>query len=476
MLDRPHPPQVAISDQDTAYRDRKRAELAQGIAKLAFEIVDIAGLLGAIDSNTSDSVQRLSELQASATAISGDILKVTESLDEIEQSASASVERAQSALKDVKQSALQAQSVASWVKELGPRMQPMGQGLANVRESSTRISQIATEIRMLAINARIEAARAGEHGRGFAVVAEAIGQLSRQTSEVTTRISDQIHDFGETVATMIEESSTKSDEASDSLDIAKRTDADVAAVAETLRQTSDGIRTIAQSARRTEEQSAAFLPVFTRVTHLLESAADDLHKGERRVEALTDTVENLVQTSAATGSKTEDSQMIEIVTSVASRIGALMEEAVETGEISLDALLDTTYQPVPGTDPQQVVTGFTKFTDRILPPIQEPILDLDKRIVFCAAVDRNGYLPTHNLKFSHPQGADPVWNAANSRNRRIFDDRVGAKAGSSKAPFLLQVYRRDMGGGKTVLMKDLSAPITVKGRHWGGLRLAYKPD
>ena len=40
-------------------------------------------------------------------------------------------------------------------------------------------------------------------------------------------------------------------------------------------------------------------------------------------------------------------------------------------------------------------------------------------------------------------------------------------------PFLLLVYRRDMGGGQRVLMKDLSAPITVQGRHWGGLRLAY---
>ncbi|MEJ2021931.1 MAG: hypothetical protein P8X43_07810, partial [Maritimibacter sp.] len=106
--------------------------------------------------------------------------------------------------------------------------------------------------------------------------------------------------------------------------------------------------------------------------------------------------------------------------------------------------------------------------------IQEDAAAFDQRVVFCAAVDKNGYLPTHNNKFSQPQGNDPVWNAANSRNRRIFDDRVGLKAGQSTAPFLLQVYRRDMGGGNFVLMKDLSAPIRVQGRHWGGLRLAYK--
>jgi methyl-accepting chemotaxis protein len=31
-----------------------------------------------------------------------------------------------------------------------------------------------------------------------------------------------------------------------------------------------------------------------------------------------------------------------------------------------------------------------------------------------------------------------------------------------------------MGGGQFVLMKDVSAPIVVRGRHWGGIRLAYR--
>ena len=97
----------------------------------------------------------------------------------------------------------------------------------------------------------------------------------------------------------------------------------------------------------------------------------------------------------------------------------------------------------------------------------------DTQGVVIAAVDPNGYLPTHNRKFSQAQGPDPAWNTANCRNRRIFDDRVGLKAGRNTEPFLLQVYRRDMGGGVFRMMKDVSAPIRVRGRHWGGLRLAY---
>jgi methyl-accepting chemotaxis protein len=97
-------------------------------------------------------------------------------------------------------------------------------------------------------------------------------------------------------------------------------------------------------------------------------------------------------------------------------------------------------------------------------------------MVFCAAVDRNGYLPVHNLVFSKPQRpGDPVWNAANARNRRIFDDRAGLGAARNTRPFLVQAYHRDMGGGVTVLMKEIDAPILVRGRHWGGFRTAYKP-
>jgi methyl-accepting chemotaxis protein len=69
-----------------------------------------------------------------------------------------------------------------------------------------------------------------------------------------------------------------------------------------------------------------------------------------------------------------------------------------------------------------------------------------------------------------------VWNNANCRNRRMFKDRTGLGAGRNTKPFLLQTYRRDMGGGRFVLMKDLSVPIVVKGRHWGGLSLGYRVE
>jgi hypothetical protein len=52
--------------------------------------------------------------------------------------------------------------------------------------------------------------------------------------------------------------------------------------------------------------------------------------------------------------------------------------------------------------------------------------------------------------------------------------RTEVAATRNQNKFLLQTYRRDMGGGNFVLMKDLSAPIWVNGKHWGALRVGYQ--
>ena len=195
-----------------------------------------------------------------------------------------------------------------------------------------------------------------------------------------------------------------------------------------------------------------------------------------RIHEAIDRSEEAFQASVEAGGASKDSHFIEKAQTLATEIGTAFETALAQGRITSSALFDQRYRPIPGTDPAQVMAPYTELTDSVLPPIQEPVLEFDPRVVFCAAVDRNGYLPTHNKKFAQPPSSDPVWNAANCRNRRIFDDRVGLKAGQNQRSFLVQVYLRDMGGGTFCLMKDLSSPIYVNGRHWGGLRLAFRVE
>jgi methyl-accepting chemotaxis protein len=153
----------------------------------------------------------------------------------------------------------------------------------------------------------------------------------------------------------------------------------------------------------------------------------------------------------------------------------IFEDAVASGAISLEDMFDETYVEIAGSNPQQHRTRILGWADRALPPFQEAFLARDPRMVFCAMIDRNGYLPVHNKVYSHPQRpGDVVWNTANSRNRRIFNDAAGLAAGRNLRSYLIQSYARDMGNGNTIMMREIDVPIRVHGRHWGGFRTAYK--
>jgi methyl-accepting chemotaxis protein len=171
----------------------------------------------------------------------------------------------------------------------------------------------------------------------------------------------------------------------------------------------------------------------------------------------------------------ENREIIARAVDTANDISRRLEQLVATGILSPDDLFDNDYVAIEETDPVQYRTRFLSAFEELLPAIQEPLLAADPRMVFCAAVDRNAYLPVHNRKYSLPQRpGETLWNTAHSRNRRIFDDRAGLAAGRSVRPYIIQVYPRDMGDGVTIVMREIDAPIRVFGKHWGGLRSAYK--
>jgi methyl-accepting chemotaxis protein len=150
-------------------------------------------------------------------------------------------------------------------------------------------------------------------------------------------------------------------------------------------------------------------------------------------------------------------------------------DAVKSGAISIDDMFDDNYVEIAGSNPVQYRTRMLDWADRALPPFQETFLTKDPRMAFCVTIDRNGYLPVHNRIYSHPQrSGDVVWNTANCRNRRIFNDPAGLAAGRNQRAYLIQSYARDMGNGQTVMMREIDVPIRVNGRHWGGFRTAYR--
>lgn len=83
-----------------------------------------------------------------------------------------------------------------------------------VSESLEGIKAIASQTNLLALNATIEAARAGEAGKGFAVVANEVKELSKQTSNLVSKVESslgKIETASQEVETQMEKATAQSD-------------------------------------------------------------------------------------------------------------------------------------------------------------------------------------------------------------------------------------------------------------------------
>jgi methyl-accepting chemotaxis protein len=346
--------------------------------------------------------------------------------------------------------------------------------LKQVGDVAATIETIAKHTRLLALNAAVEAARAGESGRGFAVVAAEVRNLAEGTRKATDRIGEIVRDLGSQIGGLIVESNDATQHADHAGKGAEKVQGVIIRADDAFTTVGREIDAIAGSAADNLRHCDATIAQLVDLAQGVEASSVNLKLADQRIDGLLALSETLIEYIAESGVETTETPLIRVVIDTAKRISTEFEAAVQRREISVAQLFDDKYREIPGTNPKQYLTDYVELTDRILPAIQDPLQKIDPRIVFCVAWAKGGYLPTHNPNYRLPQGPDPAWNAANCRNRRIFDDRAVRKVAHNRKPFLLQTYRRNMGGGKFVLMKDLSSPIFVDGRLWGAFRMGFQ--
>jgi len=146
------------------------------------------------------------------------------------------------------------------------------------------------------------------------------------------------------------------------------------------------------------------------------------------------------------------------------------ELLLNSGQLNIVQLFDTFYVPIPDTEPQKYHTRYDELVAGAIRPILDKYLAKDPRLIYVVAVDVNGYLPTHNSRYSQPLTGDPDHDYKWNQSKRLYSNRTGLNAARNTKPHLMQArYVRD----KRVVV-DMSVPIMIKGRHWGAVRIGYR--
>lgn len=150
----------------------------------------------------------------------------------------------------------------------------------------------------------------------------------------------------------------------------------------------------------------------------------------------------------------------------AKMIGTILDEAIDNGVFDINTVFDTDYQPIGNFDPPKYHTNYDVYLDKAIIGLQDEFL-LDKSVLYAVGSDKNGYIPTHNSRYQQPITGDTEKDRVGNRTKRVYNDPVGLKAAQNTKPKFRQIYHRDTGE----VLWDISSPIYVKGKHWGGFRL-----
>ena len=379
----------------------------------------------------------------------------------------------------VHDAAAEIERIASSVEQSAQVVAALGERSAQISGIVKVIHDIADQTNLLALNAAIEAARAGEQGRGFAVVADEVRKLAERTTAATSQISSVIAAIQAETSHAITTIKAGSLQAANGSQLANQ-------AADALRQINEGAQEtldkVSVIARTMHEQSQKTHTIAEHVTNIM-GLADRNAQCSKNTLAEANQLDYLAMNLEEIGSifklgvageqalKVHE-RMPGIVQGISKAMSKAISDAVDHGQIKLDDLFDTNYVPIANTKPQKFHTKFDGFCDKLLPAIQEAVLDGNKEVAYAIACDRRGYVPTHNNRFCQPLTGDEKKDFVGNRTKRVFGDPVGKRCGDHELPFLLQTYRRDTGE----IIHDISAPVYVKCRHWGGVRIGYRTE
>ncbi len=459
-----------LTAENKQYRDII-ASIAKSASSLGLRVVDSAGNIENVNDQFTDFVASFEELRSIASALSDNNREVGVAAEEAQMISAEAHQQMRESRGSIDSSLENIRTLTDLVNDIQGQLGHANEALTSVRDVAEGITTIAKQTNLLALNATIEAARAGETGRGFAVVAEEVKTLAVQTSNATAKIDVTLEELSDKIGDLLKSGEKSTQTAEKVTEEAQSIQQIMDSINAAMKNVDEQSIYIAKIVHEIDAGNSNTVEQLNNVTEQVHGASDQLKSADDQLGHLMGFTEQLIQETSIEGVDTQDTPYIRIMQESAERFGRALEAAISNGELRESDVFDRDYKKVPNSNPAQYTTAYLAFADRVLPAIQEPLCKREEAVVAAVAQDINGYVPTHMEAVSKPQTSDYEHNVGCSRNRQIYEDRVAQNAGKNTKPFLVQTYRKNLGGGKHLVVKDISAPIKVKGKHWGGFRI-----
>ena len=418
----------------------------------------------------AQSQGQMTEVVFTASAESTSAIEsVSASTQQISGSTTKNLDVARASLGEMRDISDKINAVSEKVVRFNATVDDLSKRSESVKQIASLIREIADQTNLLALNAAIEAARAGEAGRGFAVVADEVRKLAERVNTAAVEITGNIDGMiGRVINTRSENEVINSD-VLQAREVVSRSATQFEFMVGEFEATGEQLLQIAAAM---EELSATNAQVHENVSAIHDlSGTVGRHMHESQESALTlaratESVQELVSRfkigkgafDHAVGRAREFRDQVQV-----------QLEQMKRGGVDV---FDRRYEPIPDTQPQKYRVVWGDEYGRRCQQLLESTLGSIPGCAFAVAVNTDGYLSAHNLKYSKPLTGNTEADLVGNRTCRKFENPAELRAARNKEPMLLQTYLRDTGE----ILCDVAMPIMVEGRHWGNVRVGVPAE
>lgn len=449
------------------------SKLAQTASRTAISTAEVSFHADSMDKRLDWQESKVSDISSTMESISVAIEQVSVNANNVAEMAGSARDNSFHSRDALNELMTDMRDLSSRSEQALDLIELLNEKSSSIQQVTQVIEGIAEQTNLLALNAAIEAARAGEHGRGFAVVADEVRSLASRTSESTRQVEEIVHEIQKSTHEVVDNIGHLMKQVSTGASSVEEVGGRMASMAGQFDEVGQQINSIASAVGESHGHVQQIAGALAELTDQISEGNQDMHDLASQAVDLMDNAETINGDLAVQRVDSRHQQAYQLARTAADRVAELLEQALQQGKFSESGLFEPNYQPIANTDPVKYHTDFDRFTDEVLPSLQEPLRKaFPGGLSYAIAFDRKGYVPTHNDAYAHDPTGDPEVDLVKSRTKRIFKDPTGSRCASNTEKLLVQTYKRDTGE----VVHDLSVPIYIRGKHWGGFRVGYTPE
>jgi len=438
--------------------------------RVALSATQLSKVLQEVHQSTTEQEQQAQLVLQSSHESTQAIEEVAGNTLNISEYTSNNLREIKSSSNELEQVLGQVQTISELAFSFQSTVEKLSQSSENITEILSMVKRFSEQTNLLALNASIEAARAGEAGRGFAVVADEVRNLSQQVKAATGEIDENIVVMVE----LVRDTQTNSENI---LEYTRNTEGFISNTSEqfgrlvgNFEQVNGQLTTISSTLDElayTNKESHSHVEKIAGISGDIRDEMDRSRAFSAELEASTEETQELLSRFIIGYGSFEN--IIQSGRDWTRQVQQALEQLQAKG---LDPF-DKNYQRTNKNLPEKYDLSYTDAYEQLLRPMFEQFIGQQAGLIYAIAVNNEGYAPAHHIKVSEPLTGDFSIDNIKSRHRRIFfSTRAEKRRATHTAPFLLQTFVRDTGE----VLNDLSFPIYLNGKHWGGFIMGFQPQ